>query len=61
MSAWLSTVLRETARVTQAGGHIILLAADIPGSAVPASLTLTDSFPVRILGTNTTVWHFQRR
>jgi len=58
MNTWLNTVLRETVRVTQPGGQIILLATDIPRSVVPASMTLTDRLPVRLLGLKTTIWYY---
>ena len=61
MSAWLDAVLREMARVTRPGGHIILLAADMPRSALPASVTFADRFPVRPLGVQTTIWYYQRQ
>lgn len=61
MNTWLSAVLREAARVTQTGGHIVVLAPGIPRAVLPASLTLADSFPVRLLGFKTTIWHYQRR
>ncbi|HUB41812.1 MAG TPA: methyltransferase domain-containing protein [Streptosporangiaceae bacterium] len=61
VSAWLSAVLREAARVTQPGGHIILLGPDIARATRPASLTLAGKLPVRVLGVQTTIWHYQRR
>jgi tRNA G10 N-methylase Trm11 len=61
MGTWLSAVLLETARVTQAGGHIVVLSPGIAPAALPASMTPIDKLPVRLLGVKTTIWHYQRR
>jgi 23S rRNA G2445 N2-methylase RlmL len=60
VTAWLTTVLGEAARVTSPGGHIVLLAPGVPRSALPASVTLAGRFPIRLLGVKTTTWHYQR-
>lgn len=61
MSPWLSAVLHETARVTQPGGHIVLLTPGVARTALPASMTAADRLPVRLLGVKATIWHYQRR
>jgi 23S rRNA G2445 N2-methylase RlmL len=61
MSTWLGAVLREMARVTQAGGHIVVLAPGDARAAVPASMALADKLPVRLLGVKTTIWRYERR
>ncbi|SFD70414.1 TRM11 family SAM-dependent methyltransferase [Streptomyces aidingensis] len=60
MQDWLHTVLTELSRVTQRGGRVILLAPSIPRSAVPATLHLRDRYPIRLLGTKTTIWAYDR-
>jgi SAM-dependent methyltransferase len=58
---WLTAVLAELARVTRPGGRVVLLAPGIPGRCVPAMLRPDRSLGVRLLGTATTVWTYQRR
>jgi SAM-dependent methyltransferase len=60
MSNWLKAALAEMARVTQPGGRIVLLAPRIPQTAVPPGLHLQDRFPVRLLGTKTAIWVYNR-
>jgi SAM-dependent methyltransferase len=60
-SDWLSAVLTELGRLTAPGGGVVLLAPGDPGRPAPGSLRLTDSFPVSLLGTSTSVWCYQRR
>jgi 23S rRNA G2445 N2-methylase RlmL len=60
MNAWLRTALRQIARVTKPGGHVVLLAQQVPGAVLPPSLRLAGSFPVRLLGVNVTIWHYRR-
>lgn len=60
MSAWLSAVLSELARVTRPAGTVVLLAPDIPRSAVSSALRQTSRFTLRLLGTSTTLWTFER-
>lgn len=60
MDHWLKTVLAEMARVTCEGGRVVLLAPQIPRPVVPNQLRLRDRFPIRLLGTKTTVWVFDR-
>jgi 23S rRNA G2445 N2-methylase RlmL len=60
MNAWLRAALRQIARVTKPGGHVVLLAPQVPAAVLPPSLRLAGSFPVRLLGVNVTTWHYQR-
>ncbi len=59
-AAWLGATLAEMARVTVPGGRMILLAPAIPRGSVPSSIRLTDRIPVRLLGTTTTIWAYDR-
>lgn len=59
--AWLAGVLTELARVTKPGGRIVLLVPDVAKSAIPARLRLHDRHSVRLLGTTSTIWMFERR
>jgi tRNA G10 N-methylase Trm11 len=61
MPDWLRLALSELARVTQPGGRIVLLAPAIPASAVPGALARTHHRPLRLLGTATTIWAYNRR
>ena len=61
MERWLRDVLGEASRVTVPGGRIVLLAPSIPRSAVPATLSVTECHPLRLLGTRTTLWVYTRR
>lgn len=60
MKTWLRVVLAEMARVTRPGGRIVLLAPDIPRAVVPSALRMRDRFQIRLLGTKTTIWAFDR-
>jgi 23S rRNA G2445 N2-methylase RlmL len=60
MSRWLTALLGEMARVTRSGGRIVLLAPEILPAAVPSALRPTGTVPVRLLGTKTTIWTYQR-
>jgi len=60
MNAWLRTALRQMARVTKPGGHVVLLAPRVPAAVLPPSLELAGSFGVRLLGVNVTTWHYRR-
>ncbi len=58
--AWLRSVLGEMARVTRPGGQVILLVPQLPRAVVPGTLRLRDRFRIRLLGTATTIWVFDR-
>jgi 23S rRNA G2445 N2-methylase RlmL len=58
--AWLRSVLGEMARVTRPGGRVILLVPQLPRAVVPGTLRLQDRFRIRLLGTATTIWVFDR-
>lgn len=59
-SAWLGAVLRELARVTRSGGQVVLCVPKLPRSAIPPGLALEERFPLRLLGTTTTIWRLRR-
>jgi tRNA G10 N-methylase Trm11 len=59
-NAWLRAALRQIARVTKPGGQVVLLAPQVPAAALPPSLRLAGSFPVRLLGVRVTTWHYRR-
>jgi 23S rRNA G2445 N2-methylase RlmL len=60
MGQWLAAVLAETARVTRPGGRVILLAPQLPRSVVPAQLRMRERHQIRLLGTKTTIWAYDR-
>jgi tRNA G10 N-methylase Trm11 len=57
---WLAAILAEIARVTRPGGRVVLLAPQITRQSVPAELQVTIKNPIRLLGTKTTVWVFDK-
>jgi tRNA G10 N-methylase Trm11 len=61
MNEWLGAALAEMTRVTQPGGRMVLLAPGIPRDVAPAKLKLAKRIPIRLLGTNTTIWAYDRR
>ncbi len=61
MESWLTKVMAEAARVTRPGGRVVVLAPAIPRNLRPNQLKLTDRHPIRLLGTKTTIWAYDRR
>ncbi len=61
MTDWLRSVLAEAARVTVHDGRVVLLAPSIPRPALPPALRLLERHQLRLLGTRTTLWVYQRR
>jgi hypothetical protein len=59
-TAWLSLALNEMARVTRVGGRVVLLVPDVPPTAVPRSLRQLRSLRLRLLGTSTRLWCYER-
>jgi tRNA G10 N-methylase Trm11 len=57
---WLRSVLGEMARVTRPGGRVVLLVPQLPRAVVPGTLRLRDRFRIRLLGTTTSIWVFDR-
>ena len=57
---WLRTVLAEMARVTMPGGHVVLLVPGLPHRTLSSNLRLRDKYPIRLLGTKTTIWVLDR-
>jgi tRNA G10 N-methylase Trm11 len=60
LHAWLRSVLGEMARVTRPGGRVVLLVPQLPPTVVPGTLRLRDRFRIRLLGTRTTIWVYDR-
>jgi 23S rRNA G2445 N2-methylase RlmL len=60
MESWLRAVLGELNRVTRPGGRVVLLAPSLPRSVVPPTWRRTDRIPIRLLGTKTILWAYDR-
>lgn len=60
MTVWLADVLAETARVTWPGSRVVLLAPEIPRSSVPQALRPVERHLVRLLGTKTSIWVYEK-
>lgn len=61
MNGWLRGALAELARVTQPGGRVVLLAPAIPADVLPGQLRPAGRTMIRLLGTRTTIWAYDRR
>lgn len=61
MDAWLVEVLTELARITESGGRVVLLAPKIPRTGIPRSLRLRARHPLRLLGTPTAIWVYDKK
>jgi tRNA G10 N-methylase Trm11 len=60
MRDWLADVLSELARVTQGGGRLVLLAPSIPAAATPPAIRQVSRDAIRLLGTRTALWVYDR-
>jgi 23S rRNA G2445 N2-methylase RlmL len=60
LHSWLRSVLGEMARVTRPGGRVVVLVPQLPHAVVPGSLRLQDWVRIRLLGTRTTIWAYDR-
>jgi 23S rRNA G2445 N2-methylase RlmL len=61
MSKWLRIALAELTRVTRSAGRIVVMAPIIPRTCVPAELALASRIPIRLLGTKTSIWVYDRK
>lgn len=57
---WMRSVLGQAARVTRAGGRVVVLAPP-PVPRQPAGLVLAGSYPLRVLGVPARIWAFDHR
>jgi 23S rRNA G2445 N2-methylase RlmL len=55
---WVQGALREAARVTRPGGRVVVLVPSVPQPA--PGLTLSGSYPLRLLGVPARIWVFDR-
>jgi tRNA G10 N-methylase Trm11 len=58
---WLRKVLTELTRVTAPGGRVVLLAPAINRAVIPGQLRLANRTQIRLLGTKTSIWCYDRR
>jgi 23S rRNA G2445 N2-methylase RlmL len=59
-TSWLKAALAELARVTKPGGRVVVLVPDVPRAALRPGLRLKDRFDLRLLGTPTRIWTYDR-
>ncbi len=57
---WAGAVLSELSRVTRTGGAVVVLAPELPRGAIPGSLRLRKTVPVRLAGVASAIWAFRR-
>jgi 23S rRNA G2445 N2-methylase RlmL len=60
MAVWLTRVLAEFGRIVRPGGRVVVLAPHIPATVVPTVLRRQARHPLRLLGTSTALWVFDR-
>lgn len=60
MKPWLHAVTAELTRVVRPGGRVVLLSPE-QLAHVQSGLRLLRRVPIRLLGTRTTIWAFERR
>ncbi len=60
-TTWLRAVLEEMSRVTRPGGRLVVLRPELPRDSLPSDLQPGASFPIRLLGTKTTIWVLDRQ
>jgi 23S rRNA G2445 N2-methylase RlmL len=59
IKAWLHAVTAEVSRVVRPGGRVVLLSPERLADVQPG-LRLLRRVPIRLLGTRTTIWAFER-
>ena len=57
---WSAAVLAEMSRVTRSGGSVVLLAPGLPRESIPRPLRLRKQVPIKLLGTEPSIWVFHR-
>ncbi len=57
---WAGEVLGELSRVTRTGGAAVVLAPDLPRAAIPGTLRLRKTVPIRLPGAGSVIWAFRR-
>ncbi len=57
---WAGAVLGELSRVTRTGGAVVVLASELPRAAIPGSLRLRKTVPIRLAGAGSVIWAFRR-
>jgi tRNA G10 N-methylase Trm11 len=60
MDRWQQQVIAELLRITRPGGRLVLLAPDLPNRGDLPGLGQIERHPIRLLGTATTIWAFDR-